>query len=305
MAAGDIDGNGLPEVVATRDGTVVAVRLDGSAVPGWPVAVGAPDVPQLTPPILADLDGDRAAEVVFASASSASHPTRVHALRGDGTPVPGWPVDIPTGSLDYYHGLVPVAGDIDGDGEVEVLMVFQDSDTLLYAIDREGAIPSGWPRSYPLGPGVVPAIADIDNDGRNEVVCAAAGWDGHADLKPHIYAWDFNAPDTTSGRIEWGQLGGAAHRRHAWPATDPAWPGRRVGFVLAAGGTSLGGIEVERYQVGGQPDAATLTTRADGHTDDDDLDGPGAGDNPLPFRPADPTSDQAFRFAPPPPQADN
>ena len=60
----DVDGNGDCEIVVpSQNGYIYAYRTDGSAVPGWPLAV--PDL--ATIPAIADLDGDGYNEVVAAS----------------------------------------------------------------------------------------------------------------------------------------------------------------------------------------------------------------------------------------------
>src|SRR5439155_24880997 len=92
-------------IEAAADGTVVAVRPDGTAIPGWPVAID--DLSHLVPHSQAvngsvpsgqivgsvavgDLDGDGQPEVVAASFKGG-----VYAWHRAGARVAGFPVQIP------------------------------------------------------------------------------------------------------------------------------------------------------------------------------------------------------------------
>jgi hypothetical protein len=100
-AAADLDGDGRTEVVAsTAAGKLYVWERDGSRRPGFPVrtdprfsARSARDrfnrlLPGfLAPPVLADLDGDGALEIVAAALDR-----HVYVWRADGSPQPGWPV---------------------------------------------------------------------------------------------------------------------------------------------------------------------------------------------------------------------
>ena len=222
MVIGDLDGDGKKDIITTGAGQVWAVRGDGTPLPGWPVSlkVGSESL-QLTEPILADVNGDGRPEVIFASGSDffQTQPPRLHILSGNGTPLPGWPLLAPAGGPAEYDSWLPVVGDIDGDGNVEIVMAyssFAGTAAKLYAYRASGDLLPGWPKSYPLGGGEGMAIADIDNDGRNELIAVARLSDGNLGMKPHIYAWDFNAPGASSHRVEWGQFCGGATRNPVW-----------------------------------------------------------------------------------------
>jgi len=168
---GDLDDDGVLEIVqAAWDGRLHVFRPDGSEKPGWPVKVELPpgDEPaagQLRiddeklqgTPALADLDGEGRLEIVqrsqftdVAEASPDPSPTargHLHAYRSDGTPVPGWPVDM-IGVTEAYGTAQefitegtnsPVAADVDGDGDDEVASnpVFSQS----YLFDGDGGDP--------------------------------------------------------------------------------------------------------------------------------------------------------------------
>ena len=116
-------------------------------------------------------------------------------------PEPRWTFDttVDTGS-------VPLAGDIDGDGKIEI--VWGSKDGTLYALDEYGQIVWTYQTIGPLY--APPAIGDIDGDGKMEVVI---GGYMHGNLgDPNLYAvngedgsllWKFTTADK-GGTLEKG-----------------------------------------------------------------------------------------------------
>jgi subtilisin family serine protease len=100
----DLEGRGeLDAIEATSDGQVLALRPDGTPVPGWPVStdtLSAPHNQQVngtTPSgqivgsvAVGDIDGDKQPDVVAASFKGG-----VYAWHRDGTRVAGFPVQVP------------------------------------------------------------------------------------------------------------------------------------------------------------------------------------------------------------------
>jgi len=131
-ALGDIDGDGdIEVVVGSWDKKVYAWHHDGSAVTGWPKTTGNS---VYSSPALGDIDGDGDIEVVV-----GSHGGKVYAWHHDGSDVTGWPKT--TGS-DVYSDVYssPALGDIDGDGDIEV--VVGSNDNKVYAWDCFGTYDS-------------------------------------------------------------------------------------------------------------------------------------------------------------------
>jgi len=146
----DLDGDARLDVIQGGwNGFLYAWKASGEDLPGWPVKVKLPDdhtAPPgrgdliddrklITPPTIADLDGDGKAELVqrsqYANITAAGIQPGgvgyVHAYRSNGSPVPGYP--IPQQSLVMYYGsaqefitegsTASSAADVDGDGADE------------------------------------------------------------------------------------------------------------------------------------------------------------------------------------------
>jgi hypothetical protein len=111
-----------------EDRRVFALHHDADLVAGFPIELDSDGV---SSPATADLDGDGNEEIIIATSSG-----RVHALRADGTELPGWPVT--TDPLEIHEDAVAFAsgeittpvygsvlgavavGDLDRDGLLEV-----------------------------------------------------------------------------------------------------------------------------------------------------------------------------------------
>jgi len=105
---------------------------------------------------------------------------------------PGWPIT--TGG---WVRSSPALGDIDGDGNIEVIVGSYDNK--VYAWHHDGSTVTGWPITTGGGVWSSPAVGDIDGDGDIEVVV------GSADEK--VYAWHHDGstvigwPKTTGARV--------------------------------------------------------------------------------------------------------
>ena len=178
-------------VMVHSDPTSAAVRT--------PVGLGT------SSPVFFDLDGNGADELVVAGDDG-----RVHALRSEGSELPGWPNTSgtpnwwPTWSATASADRIgapgsavlvgaPAIADLDGDGTAEVVVT--DADGGVRVIDAEGDTRATMstnpafsrqeatdPRNR-LKPGFYgsAAVADLDADGDLEIVAAAGD--------RHVYAW--------------------------------------------------------------------------------------------------------------------
>ena len=197
--------------VTGQDRRNLFLHRDKDMLPGFPKHLLSDGE---SSPLLVDVDGDNRNELVYGTADGF-----VHAIRPNGTELPGWPVRTDRfpyhdGSRAFTSGEVSnhfggailgglASGDLNHDGSVDIL-----------ATDLEGKV-YGWDKSghrvfhaesninysgKPLRPFVparkgklnrtqhgfltAPVIADLDGDGKPEVIAAA--------LDRHVYAWHGN-----------------------------------------------------------------------------------------------------------------
>lgn len=188
-ALGDIDGDGDLEIVvgtghepgSSRGHNVYAFHYDGTAVTGWPVTTSDTVYPS---PALGDLDGDGLPEVLVSGADGM-----LHAWKGNGTILPGWPV-LPLNESCKNGGMSgsPVIADLNNDGANEVvvpigwtLVAFKSDGTVF----GYGAGQARFHTMYPIAS--TPTIADIDGNGRLDIVVGSAEYVRTAG---RLFAWE-------------------------------------------------------------------------------------------------------------------
>ncbi|MGD9403389.1 MAG: C25 family cysteine peptidase, partial [bacterium] len=196
IAVGDIDANGDVELVAGKmfSQSMVVYDHTGDVHPGWPQSMRGT---VRSSPALAELDGDGKLDIVIGTmrTGGVGDTACVYVFSDDGSVRAGWPV--------YAQGdfeSSPVVGDIDGDGEMEV--VIGCTDDMLYAYNADGTRLDGWPRHMAGEIYSAPALCDIDLDGDIEV--AVGGYDAL------MHVFDLSAPYDSS-RMEWPKF---CHDRH-------------------------------------------------------------------------------------------
>ena len=229
IGAGDLDGDGVLEVVSSYDAIGFGVfRGDGTPLPthesftdrvitsveayhdlalsqqGW----GSGDRSEFTysPPVVADVDADGDHEIVLVgdhehSDSTANQGFTVWVLNHDMTRPAGWesPKDLPGPAPegDLGHNIVPTqpspaVADLDGVPGLEIVVPAHDG--RMHALRSTGEV--FW--SYGFGGGGAfigasePLIVDLNGDGAPEVVFAtyASGDQGVADAPTHLVVLD-------------------------------------------------------------------------------------------------------------------
>ena len=168
-ACGDIDGDGINEIVATsrnnttgNEGELYAYELDGTICNGFPISLPGGGTLNAC---LSDLDGDNALEIFVNVRNSPNG--WVYVYHGDGTIADGWPAD-----LNDIPGASISVADLDNDGSKEVIALSYNG---LNVFDANGNMLDGFPFSEP-GTTISysqPTIYDIDSDGDKEIIYGA------------------------------------------------------------------------------------------------------------------------------------
>ena len=199
---GDLDGDGDLEIVVSHDDRRIhAWHHDGSCVTGWPIYRYNGDNllrGGLSSPVLGDIDGDGLPEVVVGTQSppwdGVSDPDynkgTVWGINGDSTNVPGFPI-----TTEQYIHSSPALGDIDGDGQLEIVVGAgwgtTGRENIVYAWNHNGTLLSNWPRVTDAVMKAPPALGDIDGDGVLEVVIGS-GRHYSCSTGKDLWAWNYD-----------------------------------------------------------------------------------------------------------------
>jgi uncharacterized repeat protein (TIGR01451 family) len=192
-AVGDVDGDGLKEIVIGSNGTTVyAFRANGSELTNGDAnastfGVFKTGLGTFNPgtAAIAPLQNDGTQAIIYGAADSY-----LYAWRPDASNVPGFPVKFAAGMRAG-----PAVADLDQDGTLEIVVpAMCDS---LYVIRGNGARQPGFPvrlRMEGMSKTPSPALADMDGDGYLDIVQASTGGG--------IYVWNrngviVNAPNLT------------------------------------------------------------------------------------------------------------
>jgi hypothetical protein len=149
----------------------------------WPKPEEAEDIPDemfIGSPMCLDINGDGRNEIIQASMNSSDlwyYEGVINIWKEDGTSLPGWPRSLGPGSFDSLVASGLAVGDIDGDGDYEIVVV-DDWNVMATALHVEtGEVVEGnWPLpvgdywyAYIIGS---PILADLDGDGDSEIIVA-------------------------------------------------------------------------------------------------------------------------------------
>lgn len=168
-AAGDINGDGIPEVIAESYTSLYAWDRNGNLLSGFPFILSNGDVNSYSSPVLADVDGDNVREIIFGSHQTGGAGLGyVYILKNNGTVLPDWPK-----TTTYWVYGPPVLGYVNDDNVIDIVVGDQIGGAAvnhIYAWDKNGNVLSG----FPIGPvnavNNQVALGDIDNDGKLELI---------------------------------------------------------------------------------------------------------------------------------------
>jgi subtilisin family serine protease len=155
LVLGDLDEDARMEIyVAAGDGKIYAVDSQGAAIAGWPVAVagGRP-----LGPVIADVDGDGLRELIVTGQDG-----KIYTYNANGTPA--------LGAILAQSATLPAVGDIDRDGDVEVIVATNSTNgNRVYAYSIPGSANAGKIDWAMFQANVVhTGFLDLDTDGDGE-----------------------------------------------------------------------------------------------------------------------------------------
>lgn len=172
-ACGDANGDGQKEMVFGKDvGNIFGYHYHYLPPPEFPF-----ELPLLTfsnDPAMYDVDGDGREEIIIVTYLDdyyyPNEPSTLHIYNEDGTDAHGWPQTLPVESESS-----PVVGDIDDDGEVEIVVGSgRNTDAgipgQIFAFNKDGSVCTGFPFYVGLSVESTPSLADINGDKTPEIL---------------------------------------------------------------------------------------------------------------------------------------
>jgi len=162
----DLDKDGTLEIIyPSSNKNLYIFKSDGSLLNGWPKSL--PEMPGS--PAVADIDNDDEYEIVAGTFAGpvGPDPFLLYAWEMDGNIIPGFPV-----SLSGVIKSTPAIGDLNGDGNKEIVVIsYDDTDyDSLYVFDAAGNLKTGFPVGIEYARLSSPALGDIDGNGDLEII---------------------------------------------------------------------------------------------------------------------------------------
>jgi hypothetical protein len=169
-AVGDINNDDIPEIVTQSYYGLHVFNPDGTLAPGFPYYPGPGRVFSYSTPVLADLEGDGAREIICGDHSIENGTGSVHIVENDGNSWIEWPK-----FTSYWVYGPPSVGDIDGDGLLDIAVGDQTLSATpvnrVYAWTALTGEPlEGFPISEVYGINTQILLADLDGDDMIELL---------------------------------------------------------------------------------------------------------------------------------------
>lgn len=270
LAAGDLDGDGHPDIVATGTTATGAWlyrgRGDGSFEGAVDLALGDAAGPRAV--AIGDLDRDGVPDVVVANGDSET----VSVLFGDGDggfaapislAIPGWPAEV-------------AIGEVTGDGHPDIVLA-SAGDEVVAVLAGDGARAFATPLELPLPaqPAGL-AVGDLDGDGIDDIAVSTWNAGGGAEA-PGAVAVLLASGDGGFAEPALLALDGVAGRGQALALADMTGDGHRDIVVAQPNGNAVSlfandgaggfGARVVRAAGSGSGPVAVADVDGDGHPD--------------------------------------
>jgi len=239
----DVNGDGLLEIaigtfnpVAAR-GFAALYRYDGTMMPGWPQYLAGSDhlVGFQSGAAAADIDGDGEPELIFGDLFD-----HLVAWKKDGSVVEGWPIilgKVDTTLIARSTYISPGAGDVDGDGLLEILVSNNQADLIdkswfgrIYIFNHDGT-PLPWSPLRPKQAATSRAVAmgDLNSDGSVELVALSVGRNGiNGPKEAWLTVWQIAGVPYVKERFPWPMYGHDRWHTSQYGFEPPDEPAVRV-----------------------------------------------------------------------------
>ncbi|MEO7936721.1 MAG: VCBS repeat-containing protein [Dokdonella sp.] len=197
---------------------MLGVQSNGQNLPGWPLSTPA-ESSRTASPGLAKFSGINGLVSIFNTLRNDDLNGRVHAVRPNGTELPGWPLEpsIPAdcdgNSLHWGTVASPIAVNLLGDSDPEIILNAANEFIIWNKAGQQLTHSAGCPTpagklSLWSGSNAFfnsPAAADIDGNGKIELVAAGTNSSvpGHSGSYVTVYAWTFSASNATPENLQW------------------------------------------------------------------------------------------------------
>jgi PKD repeat protein len=188
----DVNNDGYGEIIFkgndANDRKLIVIDHTGTILAQWSLSLKSWGASVESSPAVGNFDDDPQLEIVCSdpsenagynqSSGQWNNEGRIDVYNLDGSEVSGWP--------KYTDGVIfssPVTGDINNDGNVEIVVGLEYAGTApdyryggVYAFDKNGNVLPGWPFEKGWNFGSSPALADFDKDGDLEIAISRLGF---------------------------------------------------------------------------------------------------------------------------------